>query len=27
NTSATDFEPFDQLQLAKFDGKTWVAVP
>ncbi|MDB4985617.1 MAG: branched-chain amino acid transporter substrate-binding protein [Myxococcaceae bacterium] len=25
NTSATDFEPFDQLQLAKFDGKTWVA--
>jgi branched-chain amino acid transport system substrate-binding protein len=26
NTSATDFSPFDQLQLAQFDGKTWVAV-
>jgi branched-chain amino acid transport system substrate-binding protein len=26
NTSATDFEPFNQLHLAKFDGKTWVAV-
>lgn len=25
NTSPTDFEPFDQLQLAKFDGTTWVA--
>jgi branched-chain amino acid transport system substrate-binding protein len=26
NTSATDFEPFNQLHLAKFDGKTWVAI-
>ncbi|HEX5659566.1 MAG TPA: ABC transporter substrate-binding protein [Polyangiales bacterium] len=26
NTSATDFEPFDKLHLAKFDGKTWVAI-
>jgi branched-chain amino acid transport system substrate-binding protein len=25
NTSPTDFEPFDQLQLSKFDGTTWVA--
>jgi branched-chain amino acid transport system substrate-binding protein len=24
NTSPTDFEPFDQLQLAQFDGTTWV---
>ncbi|MEY4509959.1 MAG: hypothetical protein RLZZ450_2081 [Pseudomonadota bacterium] len=25
NTSPTDFETFDQLQLAQFDGTTWVA--
>jgi branched-chain amino acid transport system substrate-binding protein len=25
NTSATDFFPFDQLQLARFNGTTWVA--
>jgi branched-chain amino acid transport system substrate-binding protein len=24
NTSATDFFPIEQMQLAKFDGKTWV---
>jgi branched-chain amino acid transport system substrate-binding protein len=24
NTSATDFYPFNQLQLSKFDGKSWV---
>jgi ABC-type branched-subunit amino acid transport system substrate-binding protein len=24
NTSSTDFFPFDQLQLARFDGKSWV---
>ncbi|MET0390696.1 MAG: ABC transporter substrate-binding protein [Polyangiales bacterium] len=24
NTSPTDFFPFDQLQLAKFDGKSWI---
>jgi branched-chain amino acid transport system substrate-binding protein len=24
NTSATDFHPIKQMQLAKFDGKTWV---
>ncbi|HSH91218.1 MAG TPA: ABC transporter substrate-binding protein [Ramlibacter sp.] len=24
NTSATDFAPFQTMQLAKFDGKTWV---
>ena len=24
NTSATDFAPFESMQLARFDGKTWV---
>jgi branched-chain amino acid transport system substrate-binding protein len=24
NTSAADYRPFSQMQLAKFDGKTWV---
>ena len=24
NTSPTDFHPIQQMQLAKFDGKTWV---
>jgi len=24
NTSPTDFHPVSQLQLAKWDGKTWV---
>ena len=27
NTSATDFFPFDQLQLARFNGTTWVVQP
>jgi hypothetical protein len=26
NTSATDYEPFDTLQLSRFDGTTWVMV-
>ena len=24
NTSATDFAPFQQMQMARFDGKEWV---
>jgi branched-chain amino acid transport system substrate-binding protein len=24
NTSATDFAPIEQVQLVRFDGKTWV---
>jgi ABC-type branched-subunit amino acid transport system substrate-binding protein len=27
NTSPTDFEVFDQLQLARFDGKNWAPMP